>query len=613
MDDDLRARLARLPAEPGVYVMRDRRGEVVYVGKSANLRSRVRSYFGRSGDERSFVPLLDDLLGDVEAVVVRNEKEALLLENQLIKRHQPRFNVQLRDDKNYLSIRLDTRHPWPRAELVRAIRVDGARYFGPYESATAIRTTLRTLNRHFQLRTCSDRALESRRRPCVLHQIERCPAPCVGRADPEEYAANVRTAGLFLDGRRDELVCALRTRMRAAAVALEFELAARMRDQVQALERALVPQEVVFKHGRDEDVFGYARAADLAQLCVLQIRDGHVRETRRFPLSGVEFPDAEVLASFVNLFYDGPADPPDRVVVPFALEDAGAKEEWLSERRGRRVRVTVPRRGPRRGILETACHNAELALEERSRAEAHRRDVLDRVRLRLRLRQRPSVIDCADISLLGGDAPVGAVVRFRDGLPAKDGYRRFKVRSVEGPDDFAMLYEVLRRHLERCAEAGELPDLLVVDGGKGQLNVARAVLADLGLEDIDVAGLAKRRVVDTDAAGAVHKSPERVFLPGARDPLVLRQTSPEVHLLARLRDEAHRFAITYHRQRRTRLALRSTLDGIPGVGPARRRALLRHFGSVRAIRAASVEALASVAGIGPALAAQIAAHLATGS
>jgi len=414
---------------------------------------------------------------------------------------------------------------------------------------------------------------------------------------------------LFLEGRRDELVRTLEGEMRSAAEALAYERAARLRDQVQAIERTLVRQVVVFTHGRDEDVFGYARAADLAQLCVLQIRDGHVRDSRRFPLSGVEFPDAEVVSSFVNLYYDDGADPPDRVVIPMELEDAAAKELWLTERKGRQVQVTVPQRGPRRRVLETASRNAELAVEERGRAEAHRRDVLDRLRQRLRLRQRPDVIDCADISLFQGDAPVGAVVRFREGLPDKEGYRRFKVRSVEGTDDYAMLYEVLGRHLKRCAKAGELPDLLVVDGGKGQLNVARAVLSDLGLDDVDVAGLAKRRSVDTDEAGAVRKSPERVFLPDARDALVLRQTSAEIHLLSRLRDEAHRFAITYHRKRRTRRTLRSALDAVPGVGPARRKVLLTHFGSLKAVRAASVQQLAAVPGVGPALARAILDYL----
>ncbi len=609
MDDALHARLDRLPTEPGVYLMRDHAGQVVYVGKAASLRSRVRSYFRRGGDGRAFIPLLDEVLADVEAVVVRNEKEALLLENQLIKQHQPRFNVQLKDDKNYLSIRLDTRHPWPRAELVRRIRQDGARYFGPYESATAIRSTLRTLNRHFRLRTCSDRALESRRRACILHQIERCPAPCVLDVDPAEYAASVRAAVLFLEGRRDELLEDLRARMVEAAARLDFERAARLRDQVLALERVLVRQEVVFTHGADEDVFGYARAGDLAHFSVLQVRDGHVRDSRRYPLSGVELPDDEVVSSFVNLYYDGGGQVPDRVILPVVPEDAAAKEAWLSERRGRRVRVVRPRRGPRRRVLETANHNAALAVEEQGRAEAHRRDVLDRLRHRLRLSRRPAVMDCADVSLLSGSAPVGAVVRFRDALPDKDGYRRFAVRNVSGTDDFAMLYEVLTRHLRRCAEAGELPDLLVVDGGKGQLGVARAVLSDLGLDDVDAVGLAKRRVKGRGEGDAVVKSPERVFLPGARDPLVLRQDSAEVHLLVRLRDESHRFAITYHRQRRSRRTLRSALDEVPGVGPGRRRALLKHFGSLRALRAASEEEIVAVPGLGPALARAVRAHL----
>ena len=609
MDPALRERIDRLPTEPGVYLMRDRRGKVVYVGKAANLRSRVRSYFNRSGDDREFVHRLAGLLGDVETVVVRNDKDALLLENQLIKRHQPRFNVKLKDDKNYLSIRIDPSHPWPRAELTRRIRQDGARYFGPYESATAIRRTVRVLNRHFQLRTCSDRVLNNRGRPCMLYQIKRCPAPCVYDVDRGEYDADVAAAVLFLEGRRGPLLDGLRERMRESAEELNFERAAQLRDQIAAAERVLVRQEVVFTHGKDEDIFGFARGGDLAVVQILSVRDGHVRDSRRHPLKGVQIADADAVSSFVNLFYDRGAPVPHRVVVPMALEDAPAKEAWLSELRGSKVEVIHPKRGPRRRLMETACRNAALVLEEAGREEGHRQAVLDTLAERLRLREAPRIIDCADISLFQGSEPVGSVVRFVDALPHTDGYRRYQVKRVQGTDDFAMMHEVLTRHLRRRHAEEALPDLLVVDGGKGQLNVALAAMRDVGIEGLPAVGLAKSRVEGEGKDGGVVRSPERIFLPGAKDPLVLRQTSPEIHLLARIRDEAHRFAITYHRSRRKKRTLRSVLDDIPGVGPARRRALLRAMGSVDGIRAASVEDLTGVNGVGPALAAQVLAHL----
>ncbi len=615
---------------PGVYLFKDSSDKVIYVGKADNLRSRVRSYFNRSGsgDGRQLVPLLVSAARDVDIVVVANTKEALLLENQLIKQHQPRFNVKLKDDSNYLSIRLDTRHEWPRVDLVRKIRRDGTRYFGPYDSATSVRRTLQVLNRHFQPRTCSDSVLKNRSRPCILFQIKRCPAPCVDSLapPPREYAANVDAAALFLEGRGEELCAGLEERMRIASESLEFEHAARLRDQSRAVRRVLIKQQVVFTHGKDEDVFGFARQDDIAQVHLLKVRRGHLRDIRRFNLAGLKLGDAEVVGSFVNQYYAArvstPGDLPHRVLVPFDLEDAEAKEAWLSECAGRRVEVRRPQRGRSRKVMDTACRNAEVALEEADRDENRRQDILDRLAVKLRLPTRPETIDCADISLFQGSEAVGSVVRFRDALPFKDGYRRFKVRTVAGTDDFAMMYEVLTRHLKRCAEAGDLPDLLVVDGGKGQLGVARAAARDLGLDDLALASLAKSRVTDApahaaSAAGAPpregdrsQRSDERVFLPGAKDPLILRQSSAELLLLARLRDEAHRFAITYHRRRRKAATLKSALDEIAGVGPSRRKALLTAFGSVDGVRVAPTEALATVAGIGPALAGKIKAALA---
>src|SRR5512140_570757 len=456
MEAALRQKLDDLPAEPGCYLMRDRAGEVVYVGKASSLRSRVRSYFdaGR-GDDRAFVALLDDLLGDVDVIVTRSEKEAVLLENELIKKHKPRFNIRLRDDKDFIVLRLSGDHPYPRLEVRRARekRQEGALYFGPYSSASSIRETLRVVNRHFQLRTCNDHVFDHRRRPCILYQIKRCPAPCVYEVPQEDYRRSVEEAIEFLEGRESELTDRLRARMEEAAGALRFEEAARVRDQLQAVERSLEKQRVLFTDRADRDVFGLYREGPDLVVQVLAVRGGKLQDAQSFPFRGQEFPAEEILSTFLSLFYEqNPA--PDEVLLPIEPVEAEALAEVLSERRARRVRLLTPQRGAKADLLEVAARNAEQSFRSWHEHDERREQALVALTRALHLARAPRWMECYDISSFQGALAVGSGVSMKDGEPDKANYRRYKVKGVAGQDDFAMLYEVISRRLRRAlAEA----------------------------------------------------------------------------------------------------------------------------------------------------------------
>lgn len=596
--------IERLPAEPGCYLMRDAEGGIVYVGKAANLRSRVRQYFGATSDTRYFVRLLDRILDRIDVIVTANEKEALILENQLIKRHQPRFNVELKDDKNFLHLRIDDSVEWPRIDVVRRPRRDGAKYFGPYHSASKIRSTLKLVERHFKLRNCDDLTFQNRSRPCLQYQIKRCPGPCVLPVDREDYRQQVEGVVLFLQGRRDELARQLEGKMKAAAAEMAYEKAARYRDQLQAVQGSLEDQRMADLREIDRDVFGLYREGGLLQLVVLLVRRGKMVGSRSFDFDEQGTPDAEVLSTFVNLFYNAGNPVPDEVLVPVEPDGGDALRERLVELRERKVALKVPQRGTGRKLLEMAEKNAEHAFFQARREEAVRDGGLVRLKKRLSLQNLPFRIECYDISIFQGSNPVASRVVFEGGVPKRSAYRHYKIREVEGTDDFAMMREVLMRRLKRGLEEGDLPDLIVVDGGKGQLNVALTVFADLAIEGVDVVGLAKSRVIEgvDDPHGAPLRSAERVFLPGVKDPVPLRSHTDELFLMTHLRDEAHRFAITFHRKLRTGGNFQNVLDTIPGVGPTRRKALLTAFGSLRKLRQADVAALAAVEGIGEQLA-----------
>jgi excinuclease ABC subunit C len=609
MDVKLQEKLDALPTEPGVYLMKDRRGHVIYVGKAVNLRNRVRSYFTRTGDTRVFVSLLDELLGDIDTVLVHNEKEALLLENELIKKHKPRFNVMLKDDKQFISLRLDRTQAYPRLEVVRKYEKDGARYFGPYSSAGAIRETLRIINRFFRLRTCTDHVLANRKRPCLLHQIGRCPAPCVYPVPPEEYRRSVDEVVMFLEGKANELVEGLRLRMKRASQELKFEEAARIRDQLAAIERSLERQKVATTDFKDQDVFAFHREGDRILFYVLWVRQGRLNGGQAFPFGSQEFPEAELLSSFVNLYYDQGSFVPEEVLLPLEPDDgSGGLEALLSERKGDRVRVLVPKRGEKHDLVLMAAKNAEQAFLERRRTKDETDGVLSRLQQKLGLKNFPRRMECFDISHFQGSAIVASQVAVTDGETDKSRYRKYKIKTLEKQDDFASMYEVITRRLKRGGEDGDLPDLLVIDGGKGQLASAHAAMKDLGVEGVDVVGLAKSRdleVFDRDAESA--RSPERIFVLGRKDPIVLPQNSAEMFMLTRMRDEAHRFAITFQKQVLRKSRVRSALEDIPGVGETRRKLLLRHFGSLKRVGEASIEELAEV--VGPAVAERVHAGL----
>ncbi len=595
--------LETIPHEPGCYLMKDKRGRVIYIGKAKDLHDRVQNYFQHSGDRRPFVARLPQVLGEIDTIITANEKEALILENTLIKDHQPRFNVRLKDDKNFLSIRIDTDAEWPRAEVVRQQEDDGATYYGPYSSAGAIRRTLNVINKHFQLRTCPDTVLNNRSRPCLQHQIGRCPAPCVLDVDREEYMSHLEGAMMFLEGRGDELTETIRQKMKEASDDLEFELAARYRDQLEAIEKVLERQLAVNSTDVDQDAFGYHREGDRVTLQVVFLRDGRMEGARAFSYSDQEFPDEEVLSSFLNVYYSSGNHIPREVLLPIELPDTQieAFEELLTEMADRRVYVKYPKRGKKKALVQTATKNAQHSFEAEHSKEERQRDLLQKLQSGLTLRNLPERIECYDISNLQGRQIVGSKVLFVDGEAEKSGYRHYKMREVDAQDDFASMREMLMRRFRKVAEGEEdAPDLVVIDGGKGQLAQAQTALEDLGLHGIDLIAMAKAR---NDEVGfddpEVTSSPERVFKPNRKNPIILDQNSAEMYLLERLRDEAHRFAINFHRKRRRKETLSSSLDDIEGVGPKTKRDLLKHFGSLDAIKDASIDTLEQVDGVGP--------------
>ena len=606
MQQRFREILERTPLEPGVYLLKNKSGKIVYVGKATNLRNRLRSYFTGS-DPRAFTKRMSQFLGSVETIITRNEKEALLLENRLIKAHLPRYNVKLRDDKNYLSLRLDARTDWPRVEVVRRQKRDGAKYFGPYHSASSIRQTLRVINRYFGLRTCPDKVLQNRARPCLQYQIKRCPGPCVFDISRAEYDRSVVEATLFLQGKRKELLASLNRRMKKAAKEWEYELAANYRDQIADVQRSLMKQQIESVRSIDQDVLGCYRAGDFVTIAMLFVRRGIVTGTHRFHFHDQEIPISELLRSFIVQYYTDTAQIPHELLVPELPESRTAVAELLTELQERKVRISVPKRGDRRALLETANRNAEQAFVEASGASKQRLDALSKLQARLRLTHLPQRIECFDISNLGDTAMVGSMVVMIDGELAPKRYRHYRVKSIADQNDFAALEEVLSRRVRRSQDGDEpWPDLIVIDGGKGQLNGVVRALEDLGAHHLEVVGLAKSRRRSTgDDSDTPQHTDERVFLPGVKDPVPLRVNTAERHLMERVRDEAHRFALVYHRKLRKKRFLSSALLRIPGVGDARARALLQHFGSIGRLKAATVDEIEQVAGINPRLARRI--------
>ncbi|HZO07734.1 MAG TPA: excinuclease ABC subunit UvrC [Myxococcota bacterium] len=602
MATPLAERVEALPTGPGVYLFKGEAGRVLYVGKAQNLRARVRSYVSGS-DGRVRVPHLVERARDVDVVLTRTVKDALLLENELIKQHKPPFNVRLRDDKQYLGLRLDPREPWPRPTPVRRFKRDGALYFGPYTSSVSLKEAVSNLRRVFPLRSCRDavfRDYARRGRPCIEFEMRRCLGPCCGLVTPEAYAELVEGTVLFLRGRSEELARDLDRRMQEAARDERYEEAGRLRDRLAAVERTVERQQIVGTRPVDRDVFGLARRGGEVLVQVLLVREGRVVGAHSYGFSDVRIDDGEVVGSFLGQYYapESARPLPAEVLVPVEIEEGEALEVLLAEQAGRKVAVRQPQRGALVELVAMAAANAEHALTQRLEARESVEAALEELRERLGLRRLPRRIEGYDISTLQGSLSVGSRVSFEDGQPEKGGYRRYRIREAAPGDDTACLREVMARRLAR-AETDPLPDLVLLDGGKGQLAVAQAAARDAGIE-VELLSLAKERDLESPSL-RVRRSgglkAERVFLPERKDPVLLAPSSRGLLLLQRVRDEAHRFAIEFQRELRSRRHLASVLQELPGIGPSKRRALLRALGSLRAVREASEAELASVPGI----------------
>ncbi len=607
---DFATKLVSLPMRPGVYMFKDKRGEVIYVGKAKNLRARVRQY-ARGGDGRPQIRFLLAQLVDMEVLVTRSEKEALLLEDTLIKQYKPRYNIQLKNNTGYWHVKITSRDAWPRVLLTRQVVKDGNKYLGPFHSSSAVQETLEIIRKVFPLRTCSDTVFRNRTRPCLEYQIKRCLGPCALPVEPDEYQRQLKGALMLLEGKNTQLVDQLTARMNEAAAELRYEVAARLRDQIQAVQRTTEKQQVAAPLGNDQDVFGLYREGGLIEGQVLFVRAGKLVGNLGYSFDDNEFPDEQVLSELLTRFYQGERFVPDEIVLPLPLEDAAARSELLSERKGKKVDLVCPQRGAKLRLVRMAVDNACHSFLEKRRGAEQREKALEDLRAGLRLRTAPKRIECFDISNIQGNLAVGSLVVFDEGEPDKSRYRRFRIKTVDGADDFAMMYEVLTRRYRRAVADNDLPDLLMVDGGKGQLGVAVQVFKELAIDQVYLIGLAKMRTERDPFSEEVARSAERIFVPGRKNPIILKQNSSALFLLQRVRDEAHRFAISYHRRLRAKERLSSSLDTIPGIGPSRRKALLRHFGSLKRVRAAHREELAAVPGITPDLAEAIARHLKT--
>lgn len=592
-----RAEVDKFPTSPGVYIMKDRKGTVLYVGKAKNLRSRVRQYFAKGGDSRPQIPYLMRRVAKIETVVVLSEKEALLLEDALIKNHQPHYNVFLKDDKSFIGLML-TRHKWPMLRVVRyrGKPAENGHFFGPYTGTYSARQTLELLQRLFPLRRCSDRELASRSRPCILYQIKRCVAPCVGVCTPDEYGALVTKTARFLKGRDRELIEQLTAEMEVASERLDFERAGEIQGTIRHLEKTLEKQHVHQAGSGDLDVLALHREGGEVALAQLLFREGQLIGAHNYHFSSVVQEDGDLIESFLLQHYPQLPELPHEILVPIALERATALEEILAAERKRRLLIHTPQRGDKRVLIEMAQSNATASFKRERDMGAIREQTLLQMEERLNLVNYPRRIECFDNSHIAGAEPVSAMVTYLDGEKATTHYRKYKVKSADPkrPDDYGAMYEVLTRRLSRGKREEDLPDLIVVDGGKGHLNVARRVLDELNIITVDLVAVAKE--------GGRHDkgvTQEQIFLPGRKDPIHLPPHSPILFLLQEIRDEAHRFAITYHRARRQKRVLESALDQVPGIGPVKRSRLLRHFGSVKRIQEATSEELAAVQGITP--------------
>ena len=588
--------LSSVPHAPGVYLMLDSKSAVLYVGKAKDLFKRLASYARHNGAEYSKTRVMLTHVHKVDTILTRTEKEALILEASLIKKHKPKYNIILRDDKNYPLIKVTTQEEWPRVMMARKRKRDGARYFGPYSSSSAMWSTLKLISTLFPLRKCKGGVLRPRKRPCLNHQMGKCLAPCAGLADATLYSEHVNNVLMVLEGRNRDVIQRLSIQMQEAAAALDFEQAALLRDQISALERTLEKQVVASRQTNDQDVIGFSRKGTAVAVALLFIREGLISGSRSFFLDDPFGDDAIILAQVLNQFYDQDSYIPKEIMLPFVPVDMELIAENLSDLRGARVTLTVPQRGDKQKLIAMAEANSNQVFADREKKDQSWESLCRSMQQKLQLEKAPERIECLDISNISGKQAVGSLVCFEKGEPATGKFRHYKIRTIDGPDDYGMMREVLYRRLSRGLEENTLPDLFVVDGGKGQLNMALDVAAELGIrEKLDWIGIAKEK----------EEEGEKLYKPGRKNPILLPGHNPVLLYLMRIRDESHRYGVTFHRRLRNSSAFQSELDQVPGIGEERKKRLLRHFGSLKQIRLAAADELSRVEGIGPDLARQI--------
>lgn len=597
----------KLPHTPGVYIFKNKKDEYLYIGKAKDLHKRVQSYFKKDQDARYLKPFLMRQACVLEYVITHTEKEALILENTLIKEHQPKYNIELKDDKNFLHLKLHPHTTYPKLEITRRIQNDGAYYFGPYHSAHKARETLKLVNRHFRLRSCRDAIFRNRQRACLQYEIKRCLGPCVFDIDKTIYQQNVLDVVRFLQNKNDTLIQQLNARMQAYANNEDFEQAARIRDQICAIKDSLDKQRVQLKEHIDYDVFAMAQSHTHTQICVLIIRQGQMVRNHTLLVQTHESTNSEILEAFLSQYYEPKTDIPNEILLQETLSDINTREQWLSEKSQHRVCITVPQKGEKKQLLDMAYKNAIQQLNASEQADAMALDALDGLQKSLRLSQFPERIECFDISHHQGQSTIGSQVVFILGQKSPKEYRSYQIQDLDEPDDFRSLYQVLTRRLKRGIEEGELPQLLLIDGGIGQLNAAMRAIADLNIEGVELCAIAKSRVLekqqgyqgqqlndtahDSTEDTSIKRSPERIFLPHQKNPVIFSVHSKELRLLTALRDEAHRFAITKHRQKSKKRMIHSVLDNIPGIGKKRKVEILKHFSSLSQFEQASEQEL----------------------
>jgi excinuclease ABC subunit C len=620
---ELKDILENIPVKPGVYMMKDNRGSILYIGKAKNLRSRVRSYFQDSASLTPRIKAMLSVVADMDYVITENEVEALILESNLVKKHKPKFNIILRDDKHFPYLRLAADEMFPYLSIARRVKKDKGIYFGPYTSAKSLRRTLKLIHKIFQLRQSRD-PLDGapKRRPCLNYQMGRCLAPCAGYVKKEDYERAVKDVALFLKGRNDELLNNLNKKMNESSENLRFEDAARIRDQISAIEMTMEKQNIISTSLEDHDVIAVYRDNGRVNIQLLFIRGGKIIGDKNLIFTYIEgIDDAEILSSFVRQYYSGDVFIPDEIILETEIDERNIVKDWLSEKKGRKVDIIAPERGRKRELVLMAKENAAISLRMTLNSAALRRELLEDLKARLGLRRLPLRIEAFDMSTIMGTSAVGSMVVFNDGEPAKNEYKRFRIKTLTGMDDYGMMREVLMRRYSKLVgsrESGvgsqnaktensqltthnsrlsDIPDLIIVDGGKGQLNTLITALKELSITDIDTIGIAKgedRNNPETDMIylsreSRVESRESEKTLPLAPCPLPLDSSGR--HLIQRIRDEAHRFAIAYHRKLRDKEGISSELDEIPGIGPKRKKTLLKHFGSLKKIREATIKEL----------------------